>query len=99
MRDVQNPIVVDQNYCPGNVNCPGQSSGVKISDVEYEGITGTSATAVAVRFDCSGSNPCTGIRLRNINLTYDGGGGKPARSFCKNAGGSASGVVIPPSCL
>lgn len=76
-----------------------QSSGVKISDVEYEGITGTSATAVAVRFDCSGSNPCTGIRLRNINLTYDGGGGKPARSFCKNAGGSASGVVIPPSCL
>lgn len=24
MRDVQNPIVVDQNYCPGNVNCPGQ---------------------------------------------------------------------------
>ncbi|EEC82569.1 hypothetical protein OsI_27120 [Oryza sativa Indica Group] len=99
MRDVQNPIVVDQNYCPGNINCPGQSSGVKISDVEYEGITGTSATAVAVRFDCSRSNPCTGIRLRNINLTYDGGGGKPARSFCKNAGGSASGVVIPPSCL
>lgn len=24
MQDVQNPIVVDQNYCPGNVNCPGQ---------------------------------------------------------------------------
>ncbi|KAF0895290.1 hypothetical protein E2562_008602 [Oryza meyeriana var. granulata] len=96
MRGVENPIVVDQNYCPGNVNCPDQSSGVKISDVEYEDIKGTSATAVAVKFDCSGSNPCTGIRLRNINLTYDG---RPAQSFCKNVGGSASGVISPQSCL
>lgn len=24
MRGVQNPILVDQNYCPGNVNCPGK---------------------------------------------------------------------------
>uniref|UniRef100_A0ACD5W8G5 Uncharacterized protein n=1 Tax=Avena sativa TaxID=4498 RepID=A0ACD5W8G5_AVESA len=22
MRDVRNPIIVDQNYCPGNVSCP-----------------------------------------------------------------------------
>jgi polygalacturonase len=24
MRGVQNPIVVDQNYCPGHVQCPGK---------------------------------------------------------------------------
>ncbi|TVU26036.1 hypothetical protein EJB05_28563, partial [Eragrostis curvula] len=96
MQDVQNPIVVDQNYCPGNVNCPGQSSGVKISDVKFTDIKGTSATPVAVRFECSGSYPCTGITLKNINLTYQD---KPAQSVCKNAHGSASGVVRPPSCL
>ncbi|KAL6660514.1 hypothetical protein ACP70R_001549 [Stipagrostis hirtigluma subsp. patula] len=96
MRGVQNPIVVDQNYCPGNINCPGKNSGVKISKVSYTDIGGTSATPVAVRFDCSGSNPCTGISLRGVNLTYQG---KPAQSFCKNAHGSASGVVSPPSCL
>lgn len=24
MVDVQNPIIIDQNYCPGNVDCPHQ---------------------------------------------------------------------------
>ncbi|KAK3118676.1 hypothetical protein QOZ80_9BG0703910 [Eleusine coracana subsp. coracana] len=98
MRGVQNPIVFDQSYCPGrgNVNCPGKSSGVKISDVKFTDIQGTSATPVAVRFDCSSTNPCTGIMLNNVNLTYNG---KQAKSFCKNAHGSATGVVIPPSCL
>ena len=24
MTNVQNPIVIDQNYCPHNVNCPNQ---------------------------------------------------------------------------
>lgn len=73
-----------------------QNSGVRISEVTYSDIHGSSATPVAVNFDCSASNPCTGIGLQDIKLTY---GGAAAESFCKHADGEASGLVVPPSCL
>ncbi|KAL2242365.1 polygalacturonase-like [Sesamum indicum] len=96
MLNVQNPIIIDQNYCPDHHNCPNQSSGVKISDVTYQDIHGTSATAIAVKFDCSKTHPCTGITLDGVKLTY---GNKQATASCANAGGSAAGVVQPTSCL
>ncbi|XP_042395819.1 polygalacturonase-like [Zingiber officinale] len=96
MQDVSYPIVVDQNYCPGNVNCPGQSSGVKISGVSYSDIRGSSATPVAVKFDCSASNPCSDLSLSDIKLTFEN---KEAQAYCKNAEGSTSGTINPPSCI
>ncbi|CAA3022446.1 polygalacturonase-like [Olea europaea subsp. europaea] len=84
MTNVQNPIVIDQNYCPNNKNCPGQD------------IHGTSATEVAVKFDCSKANPCQGIRLEDVNLTYKK---QAAKASCANAAGTTSGVIQPTSCL
>ncbi|GAV67144.1 Glyco_hydro_28 domain-containing protein [Cephalotus follicularis] len=96
MVNVQNPIVIDQHYCPNNKNCPGQVSGVKISDVTYQDIRGTSATQVAVKFDCSRKYPCSGIKLEDVKLTYNN---HPAEASCSNAGGTASGLIQPTSCL
>ncbi|KAK4756491.1 hypothetical protein SAY87_006618 [Trapa incisa] len=96
MNNVQNPIIIDQHYCPGNVGCPTQASGIKISDVTYQDIQGTSATAVAVKFDCSSMNPCTGIKLQDVKLTY---GSQVAQASCAHAGGMASGFMQPSSCL
>ncbi|KAL7219480.1 hypothetical protein ACSBR2_012516 [Camellia fascicularis] len=96
MVNVQNPIIIDQNYCPHNNNCPGQVSGVKISDVTYQDIHGTSATEVAVNFDCSEQNPCTKIILEDVNLIYMN---QPAQASCVNAEGTSSGTVQPTSCL
>lgn len=98
MRNVRNPIIVDQNYCPGNVTCPTEGSGIKITNVSYTDVEGTSATPVAVRFDCSPSRPCTGITMRNVRLS-DGMQQRPAESLCRNAHGIAYGQVAPPSCL
>ncbi|OMP08871.1 Glycoside hydrolase, family 28 [Corchorus olitorius] len=96
MNNVQNPIVIDQNYCPHNLNCPGKVSGVKVTDIKYEAIRGTSSTKVAIKFDCSANNPCTGIRLQNVNLTYMN---NAAQSSCSNVIGKALDLVRPTSCL
>lgn len=96
MKNVDNPIIIDQNYCPNN-QCPNQSSGVKISKVTYRNIQGTSGTAEAVTFDCSPTNPCREIKLQDIKLTFMN---KPSTSSCKHVvSGSTSGVLIPQSCL
>ncbi|KAK7304125.1 hypothetical protein RJT34_15190 [Clitoria ternatea] len=96
MNNVENPIIIDQNYCPHNKDCPGQTSGIKISQVAYMNIHGSSATPEAVTFDCSPSNPCEGIKLQDINLTYNN---EAATSSCKNIGGTSSGTLAPESCL
>ncbi|KAM4113569.1 hypothetical protein ACJW30_04G005500 [Castanea mollissima] len=96
MTNVQNPILIDQNYCPGNKGCPGQASGVKISGVTYQDIHGTSATEVAVKFDCSPGNPCSRIRLEDVKLTYKN---QVAQASCSHAAGTSTGFVQPTSCL
>ncbi|MED6217558.1 hypothetical protein PIB30_018952 [Stylosanthes scabra] len=95
MENAYNPIIIDQQYCPGRA-CPHQNSGVKISRVSYEDIKGTSASPVAINFHCSSSNPCWGITLQDIRLTYLKGS---ATSSCSNAAGTNTGLVIPKSCL
>ncbi|KAK3008219.1 hypothetical protein RJ639_015037 [Escallonia herrerae] len=96
MVNVDNPVIIDQNYCPNHHNCPKQVSGVKISDVSYDNIHGTSGTQVAVKFQCSKEHPCSGIRLEDMNLTYKD---RTAKASCLNADGTASGSVQPTSCL
>ncbi|KAL4193802.1 hypothetical protein AMTRI_Chr06g178760 [Amborella trichopoda] len=96
MNDVENPIIIDQNYCPHGQDCPDQISGVQISGVTYKNVTGTSTTEVAMTFDCSASNPCREIELEDVDLTYKY---QKAQASCIYAEGTAAGVVTPPSCL
>ncbi|KAM3290351.1 hypothetical protein P3S67_018640 [Capsicum chacoense] len=70
MNNVENPIIIDQNYCPGSGNCPEEGSGIRVSEITYQDVQGTSATEVAVKFDCSKINPCNGITLLDVKLSY-----------------------------
>ncbi|XP_074382715.1 polygalacturonase-like [Apium graveolens] len=96
MSNVKNPIIIDQEYCPNNQNCPGKVSGIKISNIRYQNIRGSSATPVAVQLQCSKKYPCSGIRLQDVALTYKN---QAAKASCAYAGGTASGVMNPSSCL
>ncbi|XP_020597449.1 polygalacturonase-like [Phalaenopsis equestris] len=96
MNNVRNPIIIDQNYCPHNQNCPRKDSRIQISDVKYRNIKGTSASPIAINFDCSPTNPCKELGMSNIKLTYKN---QPAKSLCRHASGNCTGLMIPPSCL
>lgn len=96
MAGVDNPIIIDQNYCPDDAGCPTKSSSIKITAVKYVGIRGSSATPVAVNLDCSRSNPCSGISLQDVALTYRN---RVAKSYCRNVQGTTLGLVLPRGCL
>ncbi|CAL0326184.1 unnamed protein product [Lupinus luteus] len=71
MRNVTNPIIINQSYCDRKEPCPEQSTAVKVSKVVYRNITGTSASKVAIKFECSKEVPCEGIYLEDVTLTSE----------------------------
>lgn len=97
MQNVSNPIIIDQYYCDSPTPCPNQTSAVRVSEVSYSNIVGTSATKQAIRFACSESVPCQNIILQNIYLTLTSG--ESATSFCENVMGFSLGSVTPPPCF
>lgn len=74
MVNVENPIIIDQNYCSGDEDrCKHQTpSEVQISNVKFKNIRGSSATLVGVNLACSSTVPCQDVELDDIDLTYYG---------------------------
>ncbi|OMP00109.1 Glycoside hydrolase, family 28 [Corchorus olitorius] len=109
MENVSYPIIIDQYYCDSDLPCANQmievkgncmedkTLNVKVDNISFVHIKGTSATEEAIRFACSDSFPCEGLYLEDIRLeSYTGG---ITKSFCWEAYGSSSGLVRPPPCL
>ncbi|KAL0550815.1 hypothetical protein IC582_009879 [Cucumis melo] len=97
MVNVSNPVLIDQEYCPWNQCNRKVPSKIKISKVSFKNIRGTSATPVAVKLVCSQSNPCEGVEVADIDLTYSGSEG-PIKSQCANVKPVISGKQNPPIC-
>ncbi|GAB4859366.1 hypothetical protein Ancab_010830 [Ancistrocladus abbreviatus] len=97
MENVSNPILIDQEYCPYG-RCKAEvPSQVKITDVSFKNIRGTSASKLAVKLACSRSIPCENVRLSDIKLTYNGKNGS-AISECSNVNPAVMGKLSPPIC-
>lgn len=69
-----------------------QTSAVKISQVMFRNISGTSKTPKAMKFACSDTVPCSNIVLANINLEKENG---TTETFCNCAMGFDYGTVNP----
>ncbi|XP_021740975.1 polygalacturonase-like [Chenopodium quinoa] len=83
LSNVKNPIIIDQEYCDQATPCKKQASAVRVKNVVYQNIKGTSSSEKAVVFDCSENYPCEGITMENIEI--DGiDGGKSTEATCNN---------------
>ncbi|KAG8656284.1 hypothetical protein MANES_04G114650v8 [Manihot esculenta] len=86
---VANPIIIDQFYCDHKFKCKNQTSAVKVSNVIYKGVHGTSITEDSIKLMCSQSISCSDIVLSDINIV-SANSGKPTHAFCSNAYGTNS---------
>ncbi|XP_062156018.1 probable polygalacturonase At1g80170 isoform X2 [Alnus glutinosa] len=97
MENVSNPIIIDQYYCDSRQPCANQSLALKVENISFTHIKGTSATEEAIKFSCSDNFPCAGLYLEDIQLVSSCGG--ITTSFCWEAYGLSSGLVNPPACF
>ena len=85
------------------VNILQVPSQVKISNVRFNNIRGTSATKVAVSLVCSQKIPCQNIEIGNINLVYNGVNfkveGPETTSLCSNVKPTLFGKQILATCV
>ncbi|XP_058203180.1 exopolygalacturonase-like [Rhododendron vialii] len=92
MNNVVNPVIIDQYYGGRPTDKP---SRVKISDVTYQDIRGTTTSPVAVNLMCSKLVPCQNLKLINIKLRSIAG---MISSACTNAQVGYTGIQNPPPC-
>ncbi|CAH9144020.1 unnamed protein product [Cuscuta epithymum] len=96
MKNVSNPIIIDQYYCDSSKPCLNKTSAVGISNVAFMRIKGTSATMEAIRIACSDTSPCRKIFFKDVDLISSSGG---TSFYCWNAYGSTENLVYPTPCF
>lgn len=89
VKDVQNPIIIDQKYCP-YYNCEHKYVSGVIKDISFKNIKSTSSLPVAVLLRCG--IPCQGVVLQDVDLKYKGQGDT---SKCENAKAKYTGHQYP----
>ena len=65
---------------------------MKISEIIYQNISGTTKSAKAIKFDCSDTVPCSNLVLSNVDLEKEDG---TVETYCHSAQGFGYGVVHP----
>ncbi|XP_022979578.1 probable polygalacturonase At3g15720 [Cucurbita maxima] len=97
LENVKNPIIIDQHYTAYAYRRKNKGREIKVSDVTYRDVHGTSANEKAITLDCSRAR-CTNIIMEEVNITTSSSN-EEAKSFCQNADGKSTSTVPPVPCL
>ncbi|XP_021770655.1 exopolygalacturonase-like [Chenopodium quinoa] len=92
MKSVQNPIIIDQEYCGGGHSCVNGPSKIRLSDIFFHNIGGSTTSSQAINIKCSSAVPCQNVHLHNINLIGLKG---PLSASCINAKINFFGLQVP----
>ncbi|KAM0006506.1 putative endo-polygalacturonase [Helianthus debilis subsp. tardiflorus] len=95
---VYNPIIIDQYYCPTKQDCLNSATFVKLSDITFRGILGTSNMENVINLSCSKTVACTNIVVDSVYIKSAIPGRKVYGS-CINAHGRATHVKPYLNCL
>ncbi|KAJ0522570.1 putative endo-polygalacturonase [Helianthus annuus] len=95
---VYNPIIIDQYYCPTKQDCLSSATTVKLSDITFRGISGTSNMENVINLSCSKTVACTNIVVDRVYIKSAIPGRKVYGS-CINAHGRATHVKPYLNCL
>ena len=68
-----------------------KTAAVKVSDVHFVGVQGSTTADVPIYLACSQTVACTGIVLDNVQLKSE----KKMTSYCLNVQGNVADPVIP----
>ncbi|KAJ1413370.1 Pectin lyase fold/virulence factor [Sesbania bispinosa] len=93
-----NPIMIDQFYCVNGMTCQNKTQAIKVSDITYRGIIGTSLTDKAINLNCDQNVGCSNIVLDRVYIAPAVPGLK-VFSFCHNAHGKATHTKPSVNCL
>ncbi|KAM7493021.1 hypothetical protein LguiB_027630 [Lonicera macranthoides] len=85
LNEVQNPIFIHQHYCP---------KAVKVSNVAFRRVQGSSSSKVAINLGCSTNVGCTNITLEHVHINGEG-----LSASCSNAHGKAVDTSPQVTCL
>ncbi|CAN7025602.1 unnamed protein product [Brassica rapa subsp. trilocularis] len=97
LKNVTNPILIDQEYCPWNRCNKNKPSTIKLVDISFKHIRGTSGNKDAVKLLCSKGFPCKNVQIGDIDIKYTGADG-PATFQCSNVSPTLMGTQVPKAC-
>ncbi|XP_022985111.1 probable polygalacturonase At3g15720 [Cucurbita maxima] len=96
-EDVKNPIIIDQYYTSFASTRENKETGIKVSDVTYREVNGTSAGENVITFKCSEAS-CTNIILDHVDIQMSHPDDEP-KVFCQNVIGKSKSVIPIVPCL
>ncbi|XP_016562844.2 probable polygalacturonase At3g15720 [Capsicum annuum] len=94
---VNNPLIIDQFYCPSRVNCKNDTAAVALSDITFRGIVGTSLMDEVINLSCSETIGCKNILVDRVYISSVDG--KPVHAKCINAHGRYTHTSPAVKCL